>query len=95
MMNDIEIAKKMITGFFNKNYELSEIDDSIFIPIIRSGIEEAADGKNELLKELLEHAINEFTEVWLKSVEEDEDEYDIEHEKKEARLEFLNFYNNT
>jgi len=90
-MNNTEIAKKMITGIFNKNYSLKEIDDSIFIPIIKSGIEAAADGKEEILKELIEHAIKEFTDIWLEA--EPESEYDIEQEKIDARTGFLNYYN--
>ena len=91
---NIEIAKRLITGIFNKNYSLSEIDDSIFIQIIRSGIEEAADGRNELLEEMLKHAIQKYTDIWLKAAAEDEYEFDTEKEKNAARIEFLEYYNN-
>ncbi len=90
---NIETAKKLLTGIFYKNYSLREIDDSIFIQIIRSGIEEACDGKDEPREELLEHAIKKYTKVWLKSAAENEYEFDTEKEKKAARIKFLKYYN--
>ena len=53
----MNIAKKLITGIFKKNDELREIDDYVFLQIIRSGIEEAAKNDKGLYNELLNHAI--------------------------------------
>ena len=50
----MEIAKKIISGIFQKNYELGEIDDSIFIQIIKSGIEKT--GSTNIKNILYKHA---------------------------------------
>ena len=38
----MKIAKKLLPGIFRKNDELIEVDDDVFLQIIRAGIEEAA-----------------------------------------------------
>jgi len=93
-MKKIEVAKNLITGIFCKNHELSEIDDSIFLQIIRSGIEEAAKDESGIYEELLEHAIKKYTDIWLDTTSEDENEFDVDQEKEEARATFMKYFNN-
>jgi hypothetical protein len=53
----LNIAKRLITGIFRKNHELMEIDDDVFLKIIRSGIEEAAKNDKGLYNDLLDHSV--------------------------------------
>mgnify|MGYP006896943015 CR=1 FL=1 len=87
----METAKKVISGIFQKNYELGEIDDRIFIPIIRAGIENS--GSEDIQKALYDFALAEFIDVWIECAKEDEgDDVDLEAEKKEAINEFLIYW---
>jgi hypothetical protein len=92
-MHNLEVGKKLLTGIFSKNDELCEIDDSIFIPLIKAGIEEAARDVNAIYEELLEHAVKLYTDRWLELASEDEDEPDLEIEETEARRTFLKYFN--
>ncbi len=93
-MTNLEVAKNIITGIFCKNHELSEIDDSIFLQIIRSGIEEATKDENGIYEELLEHAIKKYIDIWLDMASKDENEFDVDQEKEEARATFMKYFNN-
>ena len=84
-MTKLKINKAMLTGIFNKSYELGDADDSYFIKIIRAGIEKAEEVDPGIYSELFEHAIEEYTKVWMRGTEEDEDEFDEQEEREEAR----------
>ena len=92
-MNDLELCKKILTGIFSKNNELRDIDDSIFIQLIRAGIEEATKGNSVTYDSLLEHAMTLYTTEWLKMELEDEENLDWDEEKTLAREEFLDYWN--
>jgi hypothetical protein len=88
----MEIAKKIISGIFKKNYEFGETDDSIFIPIIKSGIEKV--GSPDKKNTLYNHALIEYVNIWLEYAKEEED-VDLEKEKKEAEKTFIKYWNDT
>ena len=93
-MDKLKMVKAMITGTFNKNYDLEfeGVDDSDFLQIIKAGIEKAEEADPGVFDELLEHAIEEYTLVWLRLVKEDKVDCDEQEEKKEARKTFLEFF---
>ncbi|WPD24414.1 MAG: hypothetical protein SD837_07575 [Candidatus Electrothrix scaldis] len=88
-MNELELCEKILIGIFSKNHELREIDDSIFIQLIKAGIDEAAKGDKVIYDNLLEYAIMLYTTDWLEAALEDKGEPDLETEKSLARKEFL------
>ena len=92
-MNDLELCKKILTGIFTKNNELRDIDDSIFIQLIRAGIEEATKDNNVNHDSLMEHAIMLYITEWVEMAIEDEDDPDLDEEKRVAREEFLDYWN--
>jgi len=91
-MDKLTINKAMLTGIFNKSYELGDADDSYFIKIIRAGIEKAEEVDPGIFSQLFEHAIEEYTKVWIRCAEEDEDEFDEQEEREEARETFLEYF---
>lgn len=92
-MTDIEVAKRMLAGIFQKNYfEDGDIDDCNFIPLIKSGIESAADGNEQIFNELLEHTLQLYIEVWLSFAARDEEEYDHKQEEKDAKKSFWEYF---
>lgn len=78
----MEIAKKIISGIFQKNYELGEIDDSIFIQIIKSGIEKA--GSTDRINELYKHSVTKYVNIWIEDVKEGE--YVEKKKRKKQKL---------
>ena len=88
--NKMNIAKKLITGIFKKNDELREIDDYVFLQIIRSGIEEAAKNDKDPYNELLNHAIKNYVDAWLNSA--DEDDFDVDQERQKAKATFMKYF---
>jgi len=91
-MQQIDLLKDFITAVFQKNQELSAIDDGDFFPIIKNGIESPSiKGSPQIYNEILEHAISEYIKSWIQSAIED-GATDIEQEKKDARKEFLKYY---
>lgn len=91
-MDQLTINKAMLTGIFNKSYELGDADDSYFIKIIRAGIEKSEEVEPGIFSELFEHAIEEYIKVWMREAEEDEDEFDEQEEREEARETFLEYF---
>ena len=88
---NVNIAKKLITGIFRKNHELAEIDDEFFLQLIKSGIEEAANDDKDLYNELFDHAIKNYVDAWLDAAAEDE--FDVDHERKEAKATCIKYFN--
>ena len=66
--------------------EVGDIDDSICVMVIKQGIYKynATDGDKQsgLYKELLEHAIFEYTNVWLALAKEEDYDFIMAAEKK-------------
>lgn len=91
-MTDLETTKKLITGIFKKNHEMMEPDDSIFIPLIKKGIEEASRNDRMIYEELLEHALKEYSEIWLKCAREDDDDFEFARESEAARKTFMKYF---
>ena len=86
----MNIVKNLFTGIFNKNHELMEIDDAVFLQLIRSGIEEAAKNDKNLYNELLNHAIKNYVDAWTDATAEDE--FDVAYERKEAKATFIKYF---
>jgi len=91
-IQQIDLLKDFITGIFDKNHELSEIDDDVFIAVIKGGIDRPSiKGAPQIYNEILEHAISEFIKSCLQAAIKN-GETDLEREKKEARRDFLRHY---
>ncbi|MBT6501509.1 MAG: hypothetical protein HOK67_16560 [Deltaproteobacteria bacterium] len=88
----MKIAKQLLTGIFRKNHELGEVDDEVFLEIIRSGIEVAAKNDKGLYNELFDHTIKNYVDAWLDAAAEDEDEFDVDQERKEAKATFMKYF---
>jgi hypothetical protein len=91
-ISNMDIAKQLLTGIFRKNDKLGEIEDEIFLQLIKSGIEEAAKNDKGLYNDLLNHAIKNYVDAWLDSAAEDEDEFDVDQERKEAKATFMKYF---
>lgn len=74
------------------NNQLGEIDDSIFLQIVKSGIKNASAGDKKIYDELIAHAIDLYTAEWLRMAAEDEEEPNLEFEKTEAKTTFMNYF---
>lgn len=93
-MDKLKTVKAMLTGIFNKNYDFNfeGVDDSEFLQIIKAGIEKAEEADPGVFDELLEHAVEEYAQVWLRLAKEDKVYCDEQEERKEARKTFLEFF---
>ncbi len=91
-MSELELSKKLLAGIFAMNNQLGDIDDSVFIQIIKAGIDSAAAGDARIHAQLLEHAIALYTEIWLQQAFEDDEDVDVAMEKEEARETFMEYY---
>lgn len=91
-MSEMELSKNLLAGIFAMNNQLAEIDDSVFIQIIKAGIDLAAAGDARIHAQLLEHAIALYTEIWLQQAFEDDEDVDVATEKEEARETFMKYY---
>ena len=93
-MDKLKTVKAMLTGMFNQNYDLEfeSVDDSEFLQIIKTGIETAEKVDPGVFDELLAHAIEEYTQVWLRLAKEDKIDFDEQDEKEEAKKIFLEFF---
>ncbi len=62
--------------------------------VIKQGIYNATDGdeQSELYKELLKHAIFEYTKVWLAQAKEEDSDFNMATEKKAAYDTFMKYY---
>ncbi len=87
----MQTTKNFIRGLFEKNYELSEIDDTIFVTILRHAIETSSNNK-DIQKRLLEYCEQLFVDQCLEYARQ-EDEYDEVHEEEVSRGEFMRYYN--
>ena len=90
-MSELELSKNLLAGIFAMNNQLADIDDSVFVQIIKAGIERAASGDVRVHAQLLEHAIALYTETWLQQAFEDDEDADLEMEKNEARETFMKY----
>lgn len=91
-MEGIELGKNLLSGIFHMNNELRDIDDSIFIRLIKSGIEKAANGESAIFNELFEHAVQLYIDEWVRNALEDDEHPDLGLVKERARNAFMVFY---
>ena len=90
--NKMNIVKNWSQEYSGKNNELGEVDDEVFLQIIRSGIEVAAKNHKGLYNELFDHPIKNCVDSWLDSAAEDDDEFDVDQERKEAKATFMKYF---
>ena len=91
-MNNLEFCKKILTGIYTKNSELLEIDDSIFFQLIRAGVEEVAGDDSDIYDALLDHVLTLYIAEWVQMAIKDEENPDLDEEKKVAREKFLDYW---
>ncbi len=91
-MNNLEPCKKILTGIYTKNSKLHEIDDSIFLQLIRAGVEEVAGNDSDIRDALLDHVRTLYITEWVQMAIRDEENPDLDEEKKVAREEFMDYW---
>ncbi len=86
---DLESVKTFLTKIFQENYyHLEDIDDLIFISLIRGSIRRYSElfkKAESVEQELYEHALSEYVKVWLNFAHEEE-------ERQEASKHFKSYY---
>jgi len=89
----MQTVKNFIRGLFEKNLELAEIDNSVFITLLRHAIETSSNDK-DTQNNLLEYCKQLYVEQWLEFArQEDEDGYDEVSEKEVSENVFMEHYN--
>lgn len=95
-------AKAIISGMFRQNREEPEIDNSYFMPMLKTCINnlvencrEAGVPKSEVKTihdALYQHALDEYVKGWLLDASEDSSDFDEEEEIEEATETFEAYY---
>ena len=94
----VEIGKAIIKRFFDYYEDVGLDDETEFFPILKIIIWGAVDNfKNDsqrlnIEKELKEYSKQLYISLWLLHAEEDEEEIDVEYERKGAIRQFENIY---
>ncbi len=104
-MNPADIifgAKSIISGMFRQNQEDTEIDDSYFMPMLKTCLNtlvvnsgQAGLPKSEIKaihEALYQHSLDEYVRGWLQQAREDGSDFDEEEEIEEATESFVAFY---
>lgn len=87
----MQTTKNFIRGLFEKNFELLEIEDSLFITILRHAIETSSN-KKETQNKLLEYCKQLYVDQCVEYARQ-EDEDDEIHEKETSETVFMKYYN--
>ncbi|MGO9571647.1 MAG: hypothetical protein ACLP5H_29325 [Desulfomonilaceae bacterium] len=95
-------AKAIISGMFRKNEEDTEIDDSYFMPMLKTcihttveNVRQAGLSESEITAihdALYQHCLDLYIKGWLAHAREDETDIDEEVEAEDATESFLSFY---
>ncbi len=95
-------TKAIISGMFRQNREYGEMDDSFFMPMLKTCLNTLAENsrkaglpKSEIKAihdALYQHALDEYVTVWLQNAREDSPGCDEEEEIEEATEKFVAFY---
>jgi len=94
----VEIGKSIIRRFFDYYEDVGLDDETEFFPILKIIIWGVVDSsKNDsrsldIEKELKEYSKQLYISLWILHAEEDEEEIDIEYERKAAIRQFENIY---
>ena len=94
----IIIGKSIIKRFFDYYEDVGLDDETEFFPILKiiiSGVVEALkdDSRSQNIeKELKEYSKQLYVSLWILHAEEDEEEIDVEHERKAAIRQFDEIY---
>jgi hypothetical protein len=95
-------AKSIISGMFRKNREDTEIDDSYFMPMLKTCINTVVEnsrkaglpksGIKTMHDALYQHALDEYVKGWLQNAREDSPDFDEAEEIEDATEKFVAFY---
>jgi hypothetical protein len=95
-------AKSIISGMFRQNEEDPEIDDSYFMPMLKTcinttveNVRQAGHPESEITAihdALYQHCLDLYIKGWLAHAREDETDIDEEAEVEDATESFLSFY---
>lgn len=95
-------AKSIISGMFRRNEEDPEIDDSYFMPMLKTcinttveDVREAGLSESEIKAihdELYQHCLGLYVKGWLANAHSDETDIDEEEEMEDAKESFVSFY---
>jgi hypothetical protein len=95
-------AKAIISGMFRQNEESPEIDDSYFMPMLKTCINTSAENLRQaglpeseikaIHDALYQHSLAEYVKACLSNAREDGSDFDEEEEIEEARESFVAFY---
>ncbi len=95
-------AKSIISGMFRQNREEPEIDDSYFMPMLRTCINTLVENSRQagvpksevktIHDALYRNALDEYVKGWLQNAREDGSDFDEEEEIEEATESFEGFY---
>jgi len=94
----IIIGKSIIKKFFNYYESVGLDDEAAFFPILKtiiSGVVDALKDDSRSLnieKELKEYSKQLYISLWILHAEEDEEEIDVEYERKAAIRQFEDIY---
>ena len=95
-------AKSIVSGIFRQNWEEPEIDDSYFMPMLKTCIKTLVEDSRQagVLKseirtiqdQLYRHALDEYVKAWLQNAREDSSDFDEEEEIYDATEKFVAYY---
>lgn len=95
-------AKSIISGMFRQNEEDPEIDDSYFMPMLKTCIHTTVENVRQaglpeseitaIHDALYQHCLDLYIKGWLAHALEDETDIDEEAEVEDATESFLSFY---
>jgi len=95
-------AKAIISGMFSQNREDPEIDDSYFMPMLKTCINTTVKNLRQvglsepeikaIHDELYQHSLDEYVKEWLSHARDDQGDIDEEEEVEEATESFVSFY---
>ena len=95
-------AKSIISGIFRQNEEDPEIDDSYFMPMLKTCINTTVENMREaglpeseigaIHDELYQHCLGLYIKGWLEHAREDDGDIDEGKEVAAAKKSFVSFY---
>ncbi len=104
-MNPADIifgAKAIISGMFRQNEAAPEIDDSYFMPMLKTCLNTIVENSGQaglpkseikaIHDALYQHSLDEYVKGWLRNAGEDGSDFDEEEEIEEATESFVAFY---
>jgi hypothetical protein len=104
-MNSSDIifgAKSIISGMFRHNEEFPELDDSYFMPMLKTCINETVENLGQaglsqsdieiIYDSLYQHSLSEYVKACLSCARQNDPDIDEEEETEDAKDSFVSFY---